>query len=139
MLANTTVMMKTQTTSLPDDKYKPQLFALISVLSFVLFMMIVFMILPMQYQNCIMELFSSKVGKFSYIDIGLYKTRHSMYRKEVYQHEMSKSNNSKKSSKNLDELNAKLITMDIELPTIVTTIYDQSTNDVDEESGTVLD
>jgi len=95
------------------------------------------MILPIQYQNYIMEICSSKVGKFSYIDIGLYNTRHSMYRKEAYQHEMSKSKNAKKTFIESPIKMPSSPNREIELPRIFTTSFGQTSIDPEDASSKV--
>ncbi|KAF8564603.1 hypothetical protein P879_04843 [Paragonimus westermani] len=60
--------------------------AMFVILSLVLLLMIVLLSLPKSMQDSVFRCVSreSPDQTFNYIDVGLYKTRHSMYRKEVY-------------------------------------------------------
>ncbi|OON19218.1 hypothetical protein X801_04917 [Opisthorchis viverrini] len=56
------------------------------ILSLTLFFMCLLLLLPKSAQDAVFRFISrqSPDQSFNYIDVGLYKTRHSMYRKEVY-------------------------------------------------------
>ncbi|GAA51377.1 hypothetical protein CLF_106010 [Clonorchis sinensis] len=62
------------------------LIVMLVVLSLTLFFMCLLLLLPKSAQDAVFRFISrqSPDQSFNYIDVGLYKTRHSMYRKEVY-------------------------------------------------------
>ncbi|KAL3317729.1 hypothetical protein Ciccas_003606 [Cichlidogyrus casuarinus] len=74
-----------------SNPYKIHLILLISLLALVLVWMILCVITPksLEWFLCICR--NNKEGKFNYIDMALYRTRHSMYRKEVYSANMRRS------------------------------------------------
>ncbi|CAH8650826.1 unnamed protein product, partial [Heterobilharzia americana] len=65
---------------------QPGLIALVSLMAFILLIMIATLLLPKSIQDNIFQLILNQTPDqtFNYIDVGLYKTRHSIYRKEVY-------------------------------------------------------
>ncbi|CAH8593529.1 unnamed protein product [Dicrocoelium dendriticum] len=69
----------------PAD-YSGGLFVMMFLLTCILFMMVILLLLPKSVQDAIFRWISCQGpdASFNYIDVGLYKTRHSMYRKEVY-------------------------------------------------------
>ncbi|KAL3311720.1 hypothetical protein Ciccas_009697 [Cichlidogyrus casuarinus] len=72
------------------DSYHLGLIILIVFLSLVLFLMISALLASISQQDPFKCLCKDSKENFNYIDIGLYKTRHSMYRKEIYSRAMKR-------------------------------------------------
>ncbi|TPP66344.1 hypothetical protein FGIG_11882 [Fasciola gigantica] len=66
--------------------YRHSLIAMMVLLALVLLFMLILLCLPKSVQDTIIRCITRQNPdqSFNYIDVGLYKTRHSMYRKEVY-------------------------------------------------------
>ncbi|VDQ07743.1 unnamed protein product [Trichobilharzia regenti] len=81
-LSNSTVLLTTS----EKVELQPGLIALVSLMAFVLLVMIATLLLPKSIQDNLFQLILNQTPDqtFNYIDVGLYKTRHSIYRKEVY-------------------------------------------------------
>ncbi|TGZ61949.1 hypothetical protein CRM22_007713 [Opisthorchis felineus] len=70
----------------PTEDPRIGLIVMLIILSLTLFFMCLLLLLPKSAQDAVFRFISrqSPDQSFNYIDVGLYKTRHSMYRKEVY-------------------------------------------------------
>lgn len=69
-----------------ENKYHWGLLTLIIIMALVLFIMMAVLILPKSVQDSLLQFCFRQTSdsSFNYIDVGLYKTRHSIYRKEIY-------------------------------------------------------
>ncbi|CAH8587623.1 unnamed protein product [Schistosoma turkestanicum] len=77
---------------------QPGLIALVSLMALILFIMTAILLLPKSIQDNVFQLILHQAPDqtFNYIDVGLYKTRHSIYRKEVYSLAMQGNQSKKK-------------------------------------------
>ncbi|VEL27587.1 unnamed protein product [Protopolystoma xenopodis] len=82
---------KARKKTLDEDK-SPSLVVLLIALSGFLMLMIISLFLPKHVQDQLFRLLLRQKPdqSFNYIDVGLYKTRHSMYRKEIFSAVMRK-------------------------------------------------
>ncbi|TNN16947.1 hypothetical protein EWB00_000070 [Schistosoma japonicum] len=77
---------------------QPGLIALVSLMALILLIMTAVLLLPKSIQDNVFQLVLHQTPDqtFNYIDVGLYKTRHSIYRKEVYSLAMQGNQSRKK-------------------------------------------
>ncbi|CAI2735450.1 unnamed protein product [Schistosoma spindalis] len=77
---------------------QPGLIALVSLMALILLIMTAILLLPKSIQDNVFQLVLHQTPDqtFNYIDVGLYKTRHSIYRKEVYSLAMQGNQSKKK-------------------------------------------
>ncbi|VDP42826.1 unnamed protein product [Schistosoma margrebowiei] len=77
---------------------QPGLIALVSMMALILLIMTAILLLPKSIQDNVFQLVLHQTPDqtFNYIDVGLYKTRHSIYRKEVYSLAMQGNQSKKK-------------------------------------------
>ncbi|KAK4474886.1 hypothetical protein MN116_001996 [Schistosoma mekongi] len=77
---------------------QPGLIALVSLMALILLIMTAVLLLPKSIQDNVFQLVLHQAPDqtFNYIDVGLYKTRHSIYRKEVYSLAMQGNQSRKK-------------------------------------------
>lgn len=86
-----TLSVTTDAPPTPDSQQHPGLIVLIALLAGFLLFLIVMLLFPAGCQNRLCRLLRGDTENFNYIDVGLYKTRHSMYRKEIYLQQMRRS------------------------------------------------
>ncbi|VDP67132.1 unnamed protein product [Echinostoma caproni] len=69
-----------------NTDYRSSLVAMMIFLALILLFMLILLCLPKSAQDTVIRWITRQNPdqSFNYIDVGLYKTRHSMYRKEVY-------------------------------------------------------
>ncbi|XP_018646595.1 hypothetical protein Smp_162390 [Schistosoma mansoni] len=77
---------------------QPGLIALVSLMALILLIMTAILLLPKSIQDNVFQLVLNQTPDqtFNYIDVGLYKTRHSIYRKEIYSLAMQGNQSKKK-------------------------------------------
>lgn len=83
-----------------NTDYRSSLVAMMVLLSLILLFMLILLCLPKSVQDTVIQWITRQTPdqSFNYIDVGLYKTRHSMYRKEVYSLAMQTNRRTKPST-----------------------------------------